>query len=99
MNEFEKQKIELETAKIAWRELQRFFASGAAIWISDTLDLVEVALAFSQDNKIRVMVWLELNQIAFVSDAQAKSWFELDVDVWAVVVKPWILVQSVVKTI
>jgi len=29
-----------------------------------------------------------------VTDAQAITWFEQDAAVWAVVVKPWILVQE-----
>jgi hypothetical protein len=33
------------------------------------------------------------NRIARVSDAQALSWWDADIMLWAVVVKPWILVQ------
>ena len=31
MNKFEKEKVNLETAKIYWSELQRFFAKGEAV--------------------------------------------------------------------
>ena len=31
--------------------------------------------------------------IARVSDAQALAWYEADADVWAVVVRPYVLVQ------
>jgi hypothetical protein len=37
---------------------------------------------------------MQNNQIALVSDQQALKWLEADVNVWAVVVKPWILVQE-----
>ena len=49
-NVIEKEKLHLETAKIACLELQRFFAKGQAIWVSNELDLVETAYQFSQDN-------------------------------------------------
>jgi hypothetical protein len=89
-----KGKVNLETSKIAWKELQRFFASGTAVFVASPLDLVDVAYQFSIDNKSQVAQWLQNNQIALVSDQQALDWLESDTDVWAVVVKPWILVQK-----
>lgn len=94
MNEFEKEKVNLETAKIHWKELQRFFAKGEAVCISSDLDLVEVGYQFSLDNKTTIQNWLENKQLALVADDQALRWFETDAELWAVVVKPWILVQE-----
>ena len=89
-----KEKVNLETSKIAWKELQRFFASGTAVFVAAPLDLVDVAYQFSIDNKDQVAQWLQANEIALVSDQQALEWLKTDADVWAVVVKPWILVQQ-----
>jgi hypothetical protein len=89
-----REKVNLETSKIAWKELQRFFASGSAVFVASSLDLVDVAYQFSIDNKNRVAQWLQNNQVALVSDQQAINWLESDTEVWAVVVKPWILVQE-----
>jgi len=89
-----REKVNLETSKIAWKELQRFFASGTAVFVASPLDLVDVAYQFSIDNKGQVAQWLQNNQVALVSDQQALNWLESDTDVWAVVVKPWILVQK-----
>jgi hypothetical protein len=89
-----REKVNLETSKIAWKELQRFFAGGSAVFVASSLDLVDVAYQFSIDNKILVAQWLQNNQIALVSDQQAINWLESDTEVWAVVVKPWILVQE-----
>ncbi len=86
-------KLNLETARMSWRELQRFFASGAAIYVSSELDLIEVAFQVSEDNKPEVMAWMNAGQVVRVSDAQALEWFEGDADVWAVVVSPYVLVQ------
>lgn len=93
LQEINRAKVNLETARIAWKELQRFFASGAAIYVSDGLDLVEVAFQFSEDNKLQVERWLVQGQVARVSDAQALAWFEADAEMWAVVVSPYVLVQ------
>ncbi len=89
-----REKVNLETSQIAWKELQRFFANGTAVYVAPELDLVEVAYQFSIDNKPQVEQWLQNNQLGLVSDQQALSWFETDAQVWAVVVKPWILVQG-----
>ncbi|HEX5363690.1 MAG TPA: DUF2288 domain-containing protein [Gallionella sp.] len=86
--------INLETSRIAWKELQRFFASGAAVAVSPELDLVDVAFQISEDNRSQVEQWLVAGLVGKVTDEQALAWFEADADVWAVVVNPYVLVQS-----
>lgn len=92
--ELEKAKVNLETSSIPWAELQRFFAAGLAISVADDLDLVEVAYQFSRDNKIQVEQWLAAGRIGHVSDQQAGHWIVENASVWAVVVRPWVLVQA-----
>jgi hypothetical protein len=84
-----------ETSKIAWHELQYFFASGMAVYVSAELDLVEVATCFVEDNKAMVEKWMQDKLLMLVPDQQAKDWYDTNAMVWAVVVKPWILVQPV----
>lgn len=90
----EKAKVNLETSLLPWLELQRFFAAGLAIAVEPGLDLVEVSYQFSRDNKALVEEWLKSRRIGPVSDQQATDWFNDKADVWAVVVKPWVLVQD-----
>lgn len=97
LQEVTRAKMNLETARIAWRELQRYFASGAAIYVSPDLDLVEVAYQISEDNKEQVLAWMEAKQVAPVTDEQARAWFESDADMWAVVVSPYVLVQAATR--
>lgn len=92
--DLEKAKMNLETSTIPWSELQRFFAAGLAIAVADDLDLIDVACQFSLDNKSQVEAWLKAGQVGHVSDAQASAWIADDSSVWAVVVKPWVLVQN-----
>jgi hypothetical protein len=95
--ELERAKIVSETAKIPWLELQRFFASGKVIWVASELDLVEVACALQQDDIERVSDWTQSLLIAAVSDAQARQWITDDSLLWAVAVKPWVLVQELTE--
>ena len=44
-------KVNLETSQIAWNELQRFFASGSAVFVASSLDLINVVYQFSIDKK------------------------------------------------
>jgi hypothetical protein len=92
------EKLNLETGLIPWKQLQRFFATGQAISVATELDLVEVANAFSEDDKTQVETWLIQNKVSKVSDQQAINWIESDIEVWAVIVKPWVLVQETISS-
>jgi hypothetical protein len=94
-NELE-QHINLQTAQIRWHELQRFFASGNAIAVDPSLDLTHVAAQIVADNAAEIKSWMEQGMVDAVKDEQAKTWYEQDALVWAVVIKPWVLVQSIV---
>ncbi|NRR31158.1 DUF2288 domain-containing protein [Oxalobacteraceae bacterium] len=87
-------KINRETARLPWTELIKHFAAGNVVWIADTLDLVDVAVRISHDDKASITAWMESNQLAKVSDLQAQQWLEQDVQLWAAVVNPFILVQQ-----
>lgn len=91
-------KVNMETSRIAWKELQRFFASGVAVAVSTKLDLVEVAMQMHGDNKTQFENWLAEGAIAKVTDEQAAAWLATDAEVWAVVVSPWVLVQQIEET-
>lgn len=90
----ERARINQETARIPWRDLQRFFAQGRVIAVDPGLDLVELALQCSRDEAGVIGSELEHGRIAPVSDDRARAWLEADAEVWAVVVKPWVLVQD-----
>ncbi len=95
--EINRAKLNLETAQMAWREMQRYFASGAALYVSPELDLVEAAYQMSVDNAGQIRQWMAAGQFGKVTDEQAHVWWDADVQLWAVVVSPWVLVQAVVS--
>ncbi len=77
-----KEKVNQETSKIPWSELQRFFAQGLAVNIVPELDLVDVADAFSKDDKARVEQWMQKQKIHLVSNQQATLWIKNDALIW-----------------
>lgn len=88
------QKLFGETSRIAWKELQFFFAAGKAVYVATELDLINVATQITNDNKAIVEEWMQKNQVMPVPDDKAKMWHKEDAIVWAIVVKPWVLLQE-----
>ncbi|MEN9423895.1 MAG: hypothetical protein RL122_1278 [Pseudomonadota bacterium] len=90
-----KDRLNLETARITWSELERYFASGKVIHVAATLDLIEVATSIAEDNAAAVKQWMEAQQVDVLNDATALQWVEQQPDnLWAVVLAPWVLVQA-----
>ena len=88
------QRLNLQTAKIAWSELLRSFAAGKVVYVDQSLDLIEVAAAMHRDDTGRIARLMASGRVALVSDAQALAWTNISADLWAVVVSPWVLVQE-----
>lgn len=97
MNNEIEQQINLQTAQIRWHELQRFFASGNAIAVAPGLDLTHVAAQIVADNAAQIKAWMDAGLVDAVKDVQAQQWYEQDALVWAVVIKPWVLVQPIIE--
>lgn len=90
-----KARLNSETAKLAWPELQRHFARGVVVVATAGMDLVEVATRMSMDDGESVGQWLAAGQIRRASEEDARRWVESDPLFWAVVVAPWVVVQEI----
>jgi len=88
-------KLNKETGKIGWLELEKHFASGNVVTVSPELDLIEVAYQVSQDNKAAVEGWVTAQQLGAATDEQAAEWHASYSELWAVVVAPLVLLQLV----
>lgn len=86
-------KLNRETARIGWHELEKHFAAGNVVYVSPELDLIDVAYEVSLDNKVAVEAWVESKKVAPASDEQAAQWHASNAELWAVVVAPLVLVQ------
>lgn len=87
-------KINSETARLPWAELQRHFAQGSVIFVSPDLDLIDVAVRISHDDKASIAAWLAEGKVGKVTDEQAQAWTEGAASLWTSVVHPFILVQQ-----
>lgn len=89
-----KARLNLETARISWSEIERFFARGRVLHIASTLDLLGVAEALVEDNVSKFTEWTSTGLVKHLEDLTAKSWVADDSKLWAVVIAPWVLVQE-----
>ena len=88
-------RLNSETAKIAWHELQKHYALGNVLAVAEKGDLIKVAIALHEDNSAQIQQWLSDNIVLEVSDQQALEWYESNATLWALVIPPFILVQAV----
>ncbi len=89
--------INLETARISWKELEAYYAGGNVISVSPEIDLIDVAMVITKDNSEQLKDCMDKGMIDAVTDEQAKEYADTKASVWAVVIKPWILIQSDTK--
>ncbi|ORU92279.1 MAG: hypothetical protein A6F70_02455 [Cycloclasticus sp. symbiont of Bathymodiolus heckerae] len=86
--------LHAETAAIAWKDLERFFAKGNLLRVSTDIDLVDAACEIANDNKSAIEKWTADGSLAGVSNEEASLWAKGDSNLWSVIVLPWILVQQ-----
>ena len=83
------------TGNIEWKTLEPHFARGDLLMVAPDLDLVQAAAAMMEDNSEQIKGWMDARQLQRVTDAQAADWAEREPDnLWAVVIRPWVLVQE-----
>ena len=90
-------KLNAETGRLVWTELERHFARGVVIKVDTSLDLIEVAVSVSEDEKKKVEEWMNTGLVGHPSTEDARDWVERQPDFWAVVVAPWVLIQEVTE--
>lgn len=83
-----------ETAKIGWGELERHFARGVVIAVASALDLIDVAVAMAEDDTAALAAWMRSGQVMRADAERAQRWVAEQPLFWAVVVAPWVLVQE-----
>ncbi len=87
-------RLNAETAKISWLELQKHYASGNVLGVGPGADLIKVAIALNEDNAQQIQTWLTDESVFEVADQQALEWYENQTVLWALVIPPFVLVQE-----
>ena len=88
-------KLTLETAQLAWSELERHFARGDVVKVAAGVDLIDAALLIAENNAAEAQAWLADGRLARAEMSDAEDWHARQPQFWAVVVAPWVLVQEV----
>ncbi len=86
-----------ETSTIEWKVLQPFFAKGDLLWVDPALDLIDAAIAVTQDEAEKIKAWMASGVFGKMTAEHALDVNARDPELWAVVVSPWVMVQERAK--
>jgi hypothetical protein len=87
-------KLNTETGRLSWQELEPHYARGVVVCVSVELDLVDVAFRMAKNDAKQVAEWLGVGALHRASDDDARDWCSRNPSLWAVVTVPWVLVQE-----
>ena len=88
-------KLNLETAKISWKELELFFAKGNLLVVQPSADLIKLGCAIHNDEKAAVENAVQQELIFYPSTDWVKRHCKPDTLFWGLVVAPFVLVQPI----
>jgi hypothetical protein len=79
-----------------WEWLMPHNERDVIIWVDQSIDLLEVALAIAQDQTQAVQHWIAEQVIAKPSEVQKSRWSARDADFQfsALIVQPYVLIQE-----
>lgn len=89
-----KARLNLETSRIHWHDLQTHYARGQVVRVAADIDLLGVACELVADNKLQFEHWLASGKVGDVTPDLARAWHQSNTELWAVVIAPWVLVQD-----
>ena len=88
-------KLNQETAKINWSELQRHFARGVVVVVARELDLLKVAEQISTDQDNTIKPYLDAQKIFRATDDDARRWNEQNQGSGLLLLRPGCLFRNV----
>lgn len=88
-----KQKLNLETAVIPWKELQLCFAQGKLLIVEPSTDLINTASFVAENCTNTLSSLIDDNKIAFATPEWITRHCQEDTELWAVVVAPYVIAQ------
>ncbi len=86
-------KLNGETAIVAWKEIERFFAKGNLLLIDQGVDLINCAADLSLDNAEEIKPLIDSEKIQRMPMEFVKENCKPETEFWTVVVAPYILSQ------
>lgn len=86
-------KLNGETAIVAWKEIERFFAKGNLLLIEQGVDLINCAADLSLDNAEAIKPLIDSEKIQRMPIEFVKENCQPETEFWSVVVAPYVLAQ------
>lgn len=93
-----KEKLNLETAIILWKDLQICFAQGKLLIVEPSIDLVDTASLVADNYADKLGSLIDDNKVAFATPEWIKHHCQDDTLLWAVVVAPYVMAQLQLRT-
>lgn len=87
------EKLEKYSGDVDWNYLRPHFENGAMLYVDPSLELKDVGLALTKDNKARIEAWLKAGDLVQPCDLHAKHWKESNTHFHAMIVRPFVLAQ------
>ncbi|MGX5174119.1 DUF2288 family protein [Aliikangiella sp. IMCC44653] len=90
------EKLNLETAKVTWQEIERFFAKGNLLVVDTDIDLILTAEMIAKNEAKKLEPLTEQEKVHFATPEWVKNHCQEEtVRLWAVVVAPYVLCQLI----
>jgi hypothetical protein len=89
------EQLQQECAPIFYKEIERFFAKGMLVLVSNRLNIIDVALVIQADDTSQLNKWIKAEKVIRVNDHHAIKWSEDQAQLLAVTAVPWLLVQEI----
>ena len=89
------EKLEKYTGVVDWKYLKPHFDSGALIYVDAGLSITEVGQALADDDKAKIEAWLKSGDLVKPSEPHQKWWQENPQRFTALVVSPFVLMQTI----
>ena len=91
------QELKGECAPVFYKEIEKFFAKGMLVFVTNELDIINVALAIQNDKTEQMEQWIKDKQVIRVHDEHAISWSKTNEPLMAITAVPWVLVQEITE--
>ena len=87
------QRLNLETAKLNWKELEMFFAKGNLLQIAKGEDLITTAELIASNNQDELEKLILSKKIEFATPEWIRNNCQPSTELWTLVVAPYVLCQ------
>jgi len=87
------QKLNMETAKLSWKELEVFFAKGTLLQVATGKDLIATAELIASNNQEELEKLILSKKLEFATPEWIRNNCQPNTELWTLVVAPYVLCQ------